>query len=276
MPSMRDDQAAGLRRLMTSYKPKVVTVLSATSAEDQPRLLTNLAASISDHNCDVLVLHAAQASRGTLRHYGIEALPSLQDVAQQKSALAQSVKSSKLGFSIAKLLSKEQKNTTLESSTDKQLNKVFSNLASLFEVVLVDATLNNNHSLPLSTLNESEILIQLARNPESIKQGYSLIKQIYNQIGRRSFGIIVEGANDAQAALVFRNISQAARQFMQIELEFFGAIPTDGHLDRATKLGRAITEAFPASNAASAFKALAQRLNYKQNHPAKVELASFI
>jgi len=276
MPKLQEDQAAGLRRLMTSYQPKIVTVLSATSSESNSGLLVNLAASINEHDCDVLILHAGQVSREALRPYGIEAIPSLYDVAHQRSALAQSVKSSKLGFSISKLFSKNQKHTAIESNNEKQLNKVFNNLASLFEVVLIDASLDKNNLLPLDILNDNKILIQLTRDAESIKQGYSLIKQIYSQIGRRSFGIIVVDATDAQAALVFRNISQVARQYMQIELEFFGAIPADQHIDRAAKLGRAITDAFPASNAAKAFKALAQRLNYKQNQPAKVELASFI
>jgi flagellar biosynthesis protein FlhG len=275
MPNVWNDQASGLRRMMTGHQPKIVTVLSASSAESQPRLLTNLAATISAGDCDVLVVHAAQNSREILRHYGIENLPSLLDVAYQKSAIAQSVKSTKYGFSMAKLLPKTQKTISPNSHADKRLANIFTNLSGLFEVVLIDGALSKDYLLPLDTLNAHEILIQLNRDPESIKQGYVLIKQICSQIGRRSFGILVEGASDAQAAIVFRNISQAARKFMQIELEFFGAIPADEHLNRAEKLGRSVTEAFPTTKASLALSALAQRLNYQQNRTQEVELASF-
>jgi len=128
---------------------------------------------------------------------------------------------------------------------------------------LVDATLNNEQLLPLKTLNNSEILIQLSRDPESIKNAYSLIKQICSQLGRRSFGIIVDDATESQAQVVFKNIAQVARRFMQIELEFFGEIPRDVHLNKAAKLGRSVVDAFPMAAASNALKQLAKRLDNK-------------
>ena len=50
---------------------------------------------------------------------------------------------------------------------------------------------------------------------------------------------------------------------MQIELEFFGAIPADIHLSRAAKLGRPVIDAFPLTPASNAFNLIAQRLNSK-------------
>jgi len=166
--------------------------------------------------------------------------------------------------------------TPLDSKVSSQLNRIFDSLARQYEIVLVDATLNNNHLLPLKTLNESEILIQLTRHPESIKKAYMLIKQICSQLGRRPFGIIVDDATEAQAQIVFRNISQVARRFMQVELEFFGAIPPDEHLSRAAKLGRAVIDAFPLATASTAFKEIAQRLDYKHDYAADIRQASFI
>jgi flagellar biosynthesis protein FlhG len=52
---------------------------------------------------------------------------------------------------------------------------------------------------------------------------------------------------------------------MQIELEFFGSIPADDHLSRAAKLGRSVIDAFPLASASTAFKQIAQRLDYKHD-----------
>ena len=190
--------------------------------------------------------------------------------------IEQSVKSSKFGFLVAKLHQKPASKTKPYNVSDTALNKTFETLASLFEVVLVDASLDNNHQLPLDVLNQHEILIQLSTDAASIKEAYSIIKRIYSTMGRRSFGIIVSNASDAQAATTFRNISQVARNYMEVDLEFFGAIPSDEHLSRATKLNRVVIDAFPLTKAAKAFKALAQRLNYKRPHPVEAELATFI
>ena len=68
---------------------------------------------------------------------------------------------------------------------------------------------------------------------------------------------------------------------MQIELEFFGSIPSDDHLNRAAKLGRSVIDAFPMSNSSNAFKEIAQRLDFKPEYckyelNAAIKQASFI
>jgi flagellar biosynthesis protein FlhG len=156
------------------------------------------------------------------------------------------------------------------------VNQIFNKLAQQYEIVLVDATLNKENLLPLKILNEGEMIIQLTRQPESIKNAYTLIKKICSELGRRPFGIIVDNATDVQAQIVFRNISNVARRFMQIELEFFGAIPSDEHLNRATKLGRSVIDAFPMATASTAFKKIAQRIDFKHDSYAAINQVSFI
>jgi len=275
MSSMHHDQAAGLRRMMTGHQPKIVSVLSAIP-QQQSSLITNLAASIGTQDCDVLVIHTAQTAKVDMSQYGIKGLPTLTDVAQKKLELGQSVKDSKLGFLVAKLYPSPLQTTKNYDVANIALNKTVERLSSLFEVILVDTALDKDHQLPLAMLNQHDILIQLSCDAESIKEAYSLIKRIYSNIGRRSFGIIVNDATDAQAAKAFRNISQVARNHMQVELEFFGAIPSDEYLSRAAKLGRAVIDAFPATQAAKAFKSVAQRLNYKHHHTAESALVSLI
>lgn len=261
---VQNDQAAGLRRLMAKPKPRIVSILSASSAQNQPRLMTNLAASIMGQGCDVLVVHASPESRES--NYEVEKLASLLEVANQHVNLQSALKVSSHGFSVAKLMHKNLLSKPQDNNNSHQLNRIFNDLARQYEIVLVDTFVNENNLLPLPALNESEIIIQLTRKPESITQAYTLIKQICSELGRRSFGIIVDDATDAQAQILFRNIFEVAKRFMHIELEFFGAIPADEHLSRATKLGRSVIDAFPLATASTALKQIAQRLDYKHDY----------
>jgi flagellar biosynthesis protein FlhG len=274
MSNFQNDQAAGLRRIMAAPKPRVVSIISAASTPDQPRMMTNLAASIYGQGSEVLVVHASQDSRES--KYGTDMLPSLFDVAIEAYALAEAISGSNHGFYVSKLMQKNQFDISLDSDESYQVNKIFNELAHQYEIVLVDATLNKENLLPLKILNEGEMIIQLTRQPESIKNAYTLIKKICSELGRRPFGIIVDNATDAQAQIVFRNISQVARRFMQIELEFFGAIPSDDHLNRAAKLGRSVVDAFPMASASTAFKQIAQRIDFKHDGNASINQASFI
>lgn len=276
MLNLPNDQAAGLRRIMAGPKTRVISVLPASAPEHQPRLLTNLAASLGANGCDVLILHAAEESIEANRGYGITTLPSLVDVVGKRAALAQTVRQSDQSFYTARLLPRNYSPDFIDDQLEQALNVVFNKLAAHFEIVLVDTRMNQRLALPLAALYEGEIMISLTRNPESIKQAYLLMKQICGQFGRRNFGIVVDASSDTQAAAVFRNISQAARRFMLIDLEFYGAIPADEHLARAAKLGRAVTEAFPKSKASQAFRTFAQRVDYQQYRSVETELASLI
>jgi flagellar biosynthesis protein FlhG len=270
----QNDQAAGLRRLMAAPKPRVVSVLSTAPSRDQARLMANLATPIAAEGNDVLILHASHESSESI--YEISKLPALLDVINEKSLLQSAIKNSGSGFSVAKLMPSHQLSKPLDAILSEQLNKIFIGLTQQYEIILVDAALNTDDVLPILALNEGEIIIKLTRHPQSIKESYALIKRVYNQLGSRSFGIIVDNASDIQAQAIFSNISDVAMRFMRIELEYFGAIPPDVHLTRAAKLGRSVLDAFPLASASTAFKQIAQRLDGKPTNSAKAKFASHI
>ena len=59
---------------------------------------------------------------------------------------------------------------------------------------------------------------------------------------------------------------------MNIELKFIGFIPADDHLSHAAKLGRSVVEAYPMASASQAFKAMALKLDYRQDRRSQASL----
>lgn len=262
MLNLQHDQAAGLRRIMAAPAPRIISIISAAATHDKSRLMTNLAASISDQGNRTLVVHASKESSESF--YGINTLPTLLETGHKRIPLNRAIHLSQHGFSIAKMMQKSQLDQMLNHNVSEYLTGIFNTLANQYDILLVDASLNKAHLLPISLLNDGEIIIQLTRAPESIKDAYAMIKNIYSQIGRRHFGIIVDNATEQQARVVFNNISSVAKRYMRVKLEFFGAIPKDDHLSKATQLGRSVIEAFPLAMASNAFKNMALKLDYKQ------------
>lgn len=270
---MKNDQAAGLRRIMAKPKPSVVSVLSASTPQAQTRFLTNLASTLANQGSNVIVMHASVSALAP--SYELEQAPTLLEVIQDKHTIQQAIKSTSYGFSSVKLMQKELLSKIDNYHITSQLNLLFNQVVNQYDMVLVDAALNKKNVLPLNQLNQSEIIIQLTNKPESITQAYSLIKMLCNELGRRSFGIIIDNATHEQAQTVFTNIAQVAKRFIQIELQFFGAIPADTHLTRASKLGRSVIDAFPFSIASTALKQIAQRLEYKHDSVFNHKQASY-
>lgn len=255
------DQAAGLRRLMATPKPRVMSIISASGKTQPSHMLSNLAATISGLGNRVLIIEATGYSN-ELNNL-IDHLPALLDVANGQSLLANAITDTDYGFDCAKLKHAFQQETILDAFETQQLGFVFEELSHLFDVILVNAKLDQQHMLPIAALNEGEILIQLSREPDSIKQAYAMIKRICSQIGSRSFSIVVDNATEAEAEPIFNNIAEVAWRFMKIQLSFFGAIPNDEHLLRAARLGRTVVDAFPMAHASSAFQKIAEKVHKK-------------
>jgi len=259
MYNFHQDQAEGLRRLMAAPKPRVMSIISASANQQPSRLMTNLGSTISASGNEVLLIEAGGRSE-ELRH-AVRRMPALLDVVNGKTLLTNAIKHSQQGFSYTKIHHEDQSETLLDPYQNQLLGFLFEELTHQFDIVLVETSIDAQGLLPLPILNESEILIQLSRHPESIKHAYGLIKRICSQIGTRSFSIVVDDATEAQAEPIYNNIAEVAWRFMKIQLTFFGAIPNDEHLTRAAYLGRSVVDAFPMATASTAFQKIAQRLH---------------
>ena len=128
------------------------------------------------------------------------------------------------------------------------------------DVVLVDGELSQQDGLATSILEQGEIVVQVTNHPDSIKLAYSLIKRAHGQFGRRHYGVMVTGVNEAEARRVFAAMAQVAGSFLSVPLNFVGFVPKDDDLVRASRSGRTVLDAFPLAGASVAFARLAQQL----------------
>ena len=257
------DQAAGLRRLMAGPRPRVISLLSAAGKTEHTRLMVNLAASLQRQGNKVLIMEATHTSILEAKHYGIDADQGTLLEAVMRPELHQPFIIQREGFAAAKLLPESSACRLLQDEAiHAQVERIFSAMTSQHDVTLVDAALLMQEAMPLHTLNHGEIMIHMTREANSITQAYTLIKQLCQQVGRRSFDIVVSHSNEAQAQVIFNNIAAVARQHLYIELHFAGLIPADEHLGIAARLGRSVIDAFPMAKASAAFKALAGKIDH--------------
>jgi flagellar biosynthesis protein FlhG len=249
-----DDQADGLRRIMAGPQPRVFSVLLASSGFDKSRMLINLAVSLQRQGSEVLVINAD--SRQSMQAYGASSFDTLSAVAVDQASLKEAVRTAGQGFSVAQLMTVKQLRSGLMPDVNQALNNLLANLANRFDVLLVDAELTGEDILPLAMLNEGN------NHPDTIKQAYCLIKQVYNQLGCRSFGVLITDVHATEAERLFNHLSQVARRYLSVRLDYMGSIPPDEYFKQASKLGRPVVEVFPRALASTAFKDLAKRFDF--------------
>jgi flagellar biosynthesis protein FlhG len=143
----------------------------------------------------------------------------------------------------------------------RRLAKAFDVLVkqSAGSIVIVDGELSADDSFPVPIMESSEIVVQVSSSATSITNAYALIKRLSLQLGRRPFGILVTGATEAEAKVVYDNMASAATRYLAVTLSSMGSVPADEYLHRAARLGRAVVDAFPLAGASVAFRRLAGR-----------------
>ena len=285
MASFDFDQAEGLRRMLAGPKPRIVTFLSATPQDDKGAMLVNLGASLAQSGNDVLIVDACERDYGVAQRLGVDRSPGLLQVARQECALNQVIQTVPQGFSVVKMngVVPATSNVIPASSNvvpakagtqawipasagmtiddARRLAKTFDVLVkqSAGSIVIVDGEFSDDDSFPVPIMASSEIVVQVSTSATSITNAYALVKRLSQHLGRRPFGILVTGATEAEAKVVYDNMSSAATRYLAVTLSSMGSVPADEYLHRAARLGRAVVDAFPLAGASVAFRRLAGR-----------------
>ncbi|MDB5765051.1 MAG: fleN [Herminiimonas sp.] len=221
-------------------------------------MLINLGASLARAGNAVLLLDACSASRGIVARMNISDGATLLQAARRERALSDVVRAMPQGFGVATLM-RGPLNAAMPDAERARLAAAFGALAKASDVVVIDAELSPDDSFPLPAMAEGEIVVQVSAGAASIKSAYSIIKRLNARLGRRPFSILVTGASDQHAQMVFQNMAQAASRYLALELNSIGSVPADEHLTRAARLGRTVIDAFPLAGASVAFRHLAGR-----------------
>jgi flagellar biosynthesis protein FlhG len=252
------DQAEGLRRMLAGPKPRIVTFLSAMpNDKEKGAMLVNLGASLVRAGSDVLLVDASLESSGVASRAGASYSYTLMDVARQECPLDRVVQQMSQGFGIVTLGQRKFNFSTISSDEARRLAHAFDLLAKQTSIVVVDGEFGISDDFPVPAMANSEIVVQVSTSPASIKAAYCLIKRLNAQLGRRPFSLLVTGATEDEAKVVYENMAQAASRYLAIQLTSMGSVPADEHLHRAARLGRAVVDAYPLAGASVAFRRLA-------------------
>jgi flagellar biosynthesis protein FlhG len=255
------DQAEGLRRMLATAKPRIVTFLSATPQDDKGAMLVNLGASLARAGNEVLVVDACHQQYGVAERLGVDQGASLLHVARQECGLHQVMSHVPQGFDVVSMArGRGAKMASRPASKEeaRRLAKAFDVLVKQSGIVIVDGEFGED-GFPVPILDNAEIVVQVSPAAASITAAYSLIKRLSQELGRRPFGILVTNASETEAKVVYDNMASAASRYLAVNLTSMGSVPADEYLHRAARLGRAVVDAFPLAGASVAFRRLAGR-----------------
>jgi flagellar biosynthesis protein FlhG len=209
---MRDDQAAGLRRLFVRVEP---TVLGVSGVEATPMVL-DLADSLAELGRRVLVIDRTRGE--ATGRYGRRSRYELADVLAGDLGLAGVLHDVAPGVSVLPA-ARGFDEMALDGDFRDVLRRLVDASGRGFDVWLV------NGLLPESGTDAAD-LIALSPSAAAITGAYATMKALAQARERREFRVIVHDVpSEGAARALFDSVAATAGRFLAARLDYRGAIP---------------------------------------------------
>lgn len=261
MDKFVSDQAAGLRRLLGQGGLQVITVMSGQKGAGKTAATANLAAALARSGRDVLIIDQDQHGRGACAAFGLTPRYDLADVIAGRCTLDALILSGPDNVQVLPIGGGFSRLGQLSERDHERLAQSFTRLQCGVDVVLVDMEeATDPDALPLG-LAASEIMVVLPPGNVAITQGYTLVKRLAHNFGKRQFRLLLNRVQSPeQAQAVAHNFAHTAERYLGVAIDYLGYIPLDESVTRASHLRTSVVEAFPVAQSTSHFRKLAEGL----------------
>ena len=237
------DQAQNLRNIIKAGSTKevlsrVITVTSGKGGVGKSNLAINLAISLSRLGKKVVVLDADFGLANIEVMLGIRPQYNLSDLMFRGKSLSEIITEGpeNVGFISGGSGIREMTNLTKEQLIN--LSSRLSELDRQTDVVIIDTGAGISGNVMEFVVLSGEVLLIATPEPTSITDAYALLKTLNHQpeFTREHCHIKLianKVRNEKDGRELFEKLSVVADKFLNISLEYMGAVPSDNNMNKA-------------------------------------------
>ncbi len=238
----------------------VLAIASGKGGVGKTNVTANLAAALATKGRRVLAIDADVGLANLDLLFGVKPVLTLEDFFSGAALLDEIVLRTPQGIWLLPGANGVQSLTALSGAQKLVLNGALESLARQVEIVLVDTCSGISDAATYFAAAAQEIVVLVTPEPASLTDAYSLIKLLASTYGEKRFQIVTNRTdNEGQSLRLFDTLSRAALRFLNVSLDYLGAIPDDSRLLAAASRSRLVVEDDPDALSARAFDVLASR-----------------
>lgn len=152
--------------------------------------------------------------------------------------------------------------TDLSAEQRLSLASHLENMGIEFDIMLIDTGAGISSNVLFFNTAAQEIVVVVTPEPTSITDAYALMKVLLRKHGERSFKLLVNQVRSKKEAVeVYRKISLAAERFLNVSVDFLGAVHYDENLTKAVLRQQAVIEVFPESKSSECYREIAREIS---------------
>ena len=256
------DQAEGLRRMTQSRPVRVIAVSSGKGGVGKTNVTVNLAISLAASGKKVMIMDADLGLANIDVLLGLHTKLNISHVLSGEYDLSEIIIDAPGGIKIIPAASGVSSMAGLSDVENAAIINAFSELESDLDVLIIDTAAGIDKSVVSFCRASQEVVVVVCDEPSSITDAYALIKVLNKEQGINRFRILPNMAYDLKEGReLFNKILKVTDRFLDVSLDFLGAIPFDTYLRKSVKKQTAVSMAYPRSPSAQAFGMVAQRIN---------------
>lgn len=254
------NQAAGLKRVSNPGAVRVIAVASGKGGVGKTNVSVNLALAMVAEGKKVMLMDADLGLANVDIMLGLRPEYNLSHVINGERTLEEVIVDGPAGLRIVPASSGTKSMVELTPIQHAGMVQAFSEVGHDLDVLIVDTAAGIADSVVSFARAAQEVIVVVCDEPTSITDAYALIKVLNRDYGIQRFRVLSNMVHSMQEGReLFNKMLRVTDRFLDVTLDFMGAVPYDDYLRKAVQKQKAVIEAYPRSKSAMAFKGLAKK-----------------
>lgn len=261
------DQAAGLRNLSQTKPVKVIAVTAGKGGVGKSNVSVNLAVALAAQNNKVMLLDADLGLANVDIMLGLHTKFNLSHVIQGTCHLSDIILLGPNNIRVIPASSGTESMTQLSPTEHAGIIDAFNELTDDLDYLIIDTAAGISDTVLSFTRSSQELIVVVCDEPTSLTDAYALIKVMSKRYDWTNFHIVANMVRQLKDGReLFNKLLRVSEQFLDVQLNYLGAVPFDEHVHMAVKKQKPVVIAYPDSDAAAYLKELADNVG---NWPTK-------
>ncbi|TBR11669.1 MAG: MinD/ParA family protein [Lysobacter sp.] len=239
---------------------RVIAVASGKGGVGKTSVSVNLAMSLQNGGQRVLLLDTDLGLANVDVMLGLSPRYTLSDVFAGRCELADTLLDGPNGLLVVPAASGKRHMTELTPAQHVGLVHAFSQLEAPVDVMVVDNAAGISDSVLTFCQAAQDVIVVVCDEPASVTDAYALIKVLSRERGVTRVQVLANQVqHPSEGRQLFEKLERVTSKFLDVTLNYLGAIPRDEWLRRAIQRQEAVVDAFPAAPSSMAFREIARR-----------------